>query len=91
MKGLGLGIVQKNFFCVAVIARRVMRGTLRNSETFTYVDTHFSETASWNYAIDIPYERPQSRNCAEVQNDYFFITVIAQPVIHKTVHSFGYI
>ena len=52
-------------FCIAVIARRVMRETLHNSETFTCVDTHFSEMASWNYAIDIPYERSQSRDCAE--------------------------
>ena len=55
----------EEFFCIAVIARRVMRETLRNSETFTCVDTHLSETASWNYEIDIPYERPQSRDCAE--------------------------
>ena len=55
MKGLGLGIVQKIFFFIAVIARRVMRETLRNSPTFAHVDTHFSKVAVWILKLFVPY------------------------------------
>ena len=55
MKGLGLGTVQKKYFCIAVIARPVMRETLRNSATFAGVDTHFSKVAAWIFKLCVPY------------------------------------
>ena len=76
----------EEFFCIAVIARRVSRETLHNSETFTCVDTHFSEPL---HGIMRLIYHMKGLSPGIVQKNYFLITVIAQPVMRKNVHNFG--